>query len=1086
MIRAFAILITTFFLLALSFNETIRELESEIVQELKEKHGYEGWDYFSNHKNISNDMFIEGLKKFKRALEKTKLVRNFKGVRSLSIHNMEEDLPLTDKIVYNTRSYKESDFFFPALGKEESFIELISADPDNEPAYQKYLKDYPELAIARQEDIKLKKAIADIKLEIEQMLEKHDYRQNGFSSSDNSSDVKNSILFTSLKKFKRALEKTKFIRNFKYVGQLYFYNEEILKADYTVRYDDLSFSVLGREEIFIELISEDLDNEPVYQKYLEDNPGERAVANISQKVLALKKAITDLALEINQILEKHGYKYSGFLRKGGSPNVGDHKYFETLKKFKIALEKTRFIRSFKNVLELYVLNGEMPTVRYWLGNESFGFSTLEPPEAFIEFISADPDNEPAYQKYLEGKPDKKSAAKSRQKTIMLKKAIGKLTSEIMQELREKHGYERSRFFERADFPVEDDIFLEGLKKLKIALEKTKFVRSFEDVLSVGIHSKDIAEVESYESRRYAQSLWFSAFEPAEAFIGLISKDLDNEPDYQKYLKEEAQRDTVALKKIFGPWYKYHEAGKEILCKNIMKPEVLGPGFTLNINKIRKEAKRLLGKEVTLTAGGSGLSRYFRLWTKYPPPSSIDIMANLNSGKSYVQVNHTERQFFLLDHNILNKTWFDSRCNLIKGELREYDGERQKSRKWFNSNGNITRTVYVNKEVLSLEEIYADCTHPKLLIKLFEKLKKIDRTLVTIFDMGISYNDRGIAYKINKMSVNKLDKETRKIEKVRLEAEAQKLVNTFESLNPIQRLWSRAEYESELADIYRRYKNIDIGWDYADGDAEPYDYNNKKYFNEKLQKFFRIFDEPFYHGTQVAGVVSKGSDYIEILPIRISFAEAYDAVVLAYGRGSRIINISMGSSIPFLYKIIENLSYAVRAFPNMLFVVAAGNSGNNLDETPVYPAANDSPNILSVASVDGNNNLSDFSNFSKTHVDIAAPGEDILSFKPENTSGHASGTSFAAPQVTRVAAKVKSVDPSFTPTDMIAIILETGTKVESLKDKIKCGCVLNEKEAIKRAGELAIEKIEKSAARKKQKGLAVKRVGRKVKRLLEAL
>ena len=65
---------------------------------------------------------------------------------------------------------------------------------------------------------------------------------------------------------------------------------------------------------------------------------------------------------------------------------------------------------------------------------------------------------------------------------------------------------------------------------------------------------------------------------------------------------------------------------------------------------------------------------------------------------------------------------------------------------------------------------------------------------------------------------------------------------------------------------------------------------------------------------------------------------------------------------------------------MLFVAAAGNDGDDSDTDPLpsLPAAFDLPNIVSVAAIDSTGGLAWFSNYGRTTVDIAAPGEGILS------------------------------------------------------------------------------------------------------------
>lgn len=88
----------------------------------------------------------------------------------------------------------------------------------------------------------------------------------------------------------------------------------------------------------------------------------------------------------------------------------------------------------------------------------------------------------------------------------------------------------------------------------------------------------------------------------------------------------------------------------------------------------------------------------------------------------------------------------------------------------------------------------------------------------------------------------------------------------------------------------------------------------------------------------------------------------------------------------------------------LVVAAAGNQGQNNDATtyPCYPASFASPNLLTVASVDCQQNLSGFSNWGSQMVDIGAPGESIEAKDWRCRPTIKSGTSQAAAVVSGVA------------------------------------------------------------------------------------
>jgi subtilisin family serine protease len=77
---------------------------------------------------------------------------------------------------------------------------------------------------------------------------------------------------------------------------------------------------------------------------------------------------------------------------------------------------------------------------------------------------------------------------------------------------------------------------------------------------------------------------------------------------------------------------------------------------------------------------------------------------------------------------------------------------------------------------------------------------------------------------------------------------------------------------------------------------------------------------------------------------------------------------------------------------ILFVAASGNEGDDNDADPHYPSGYDLPNVISVAAVDQNGNLANFSNYGQFSVDVAAPGVNILSTIPGNKYATFSGTS----------------------------------------------------------------------------------------------
>jgi subtilisin family serine protease len=136
---------------------------------------------------------------------------------------------------------------------------------------------------------------------------------------------------------------------------------------------------------------------------------------------------------------------------------------------------------------------------------------------------------------------------------------------------------------------------------------------------------------------------------------------------------------------------------------------------------------------------------------------------------------------------------------------------------------------------------------------------------------------------------------------------------------------------------------------------------------------------------------------------------------------------------------------------ILFVAAAGNGGadgigDNNDTTPAYPAAYSNANIISVAALNNRGQLTSFSNFGTTSVDIGAPGSGIISTVPSSsgTSAYASfsGTSMATPHVTGAVALFASLNPLATAAEIKTAILSKAVPTSALTGKCVTGGRLN--------------------------------------------
>ena len=126
----------------------------------------------------------------------------------------------------------------------------------------------------------------------------------------------------------------------------------------------------------------------------------------------------------------------------------------------------------------------------------------------------------------------------------------------------------------------------------------------------------------------------------------------------------------------------------------------------------------------------------------------------------------------------------------------------------------------------------------------------------------------------------------------------------------------------------------------------------------------------------------------------------------------------------------------------LFVAAAGNSTQNIDVTPAYPAAFTMANLISVASSNSTGGLSTFSNYGTTGVDLAAPGEPIYSTYLNGGYQWMAGTSMATPQVAGAAAVLLSSYPTLSVAQLRTALLSSVHKAAAFTGKVATGGALD--------------------------------------------
>jgi subtilisin family serine protease len=219
------------------------------------------------------------------------------------------------------------------------------------------------------------------------------------------------------------------------------------------------------------------------------------------------------------------------------------------------------------------------------------------------------------------------------------------------------------------------------------------------------------------------------------------------------------------------------------------------------------------------------------------------------------------------------------------------------------------------------------------------------------------------------------------------------------------------------------------------------------------------DDNHGHGTHIAGIIGaeagNGKGITGIAPeVSIMVLKYYDpkvpntdnlkntvaAIKYAVKMGAKVINYS-GGGTEFSQEEHDAVQEAEKA--GILFVAAAGNERSNSDQHHYYPADYKLSNIISVTAIDPSIQVLNSSNYGVETVDIAAPGQNILSCLPGNSYGYMTGTSQATAFVTGAAVLVMAnKQGASTAVEVKKYILATGDAQTQLASKTRTSRQLN--------------------------------------------
>ena len=160
-----------------------------------------------------------------------------------------------------------------------------------------------------------------------------------------------------------------------------------------------------------------------------------------------------------------------------------------------------------------------------------------------------------------------------------------------------------------------------------------------------------------------------------------------------------------------------------------------------------------------------------------------------------------------------------------------------------------------------------------------------------------------------------------------------------------------------------------------------------------------------------------------------------AIRYAVGEGARILNVSLNGE-----STTVELSEAVRfaGEQGATIVTSAGNNIRDVDAQPSYPVSLPDPAVLGVTATTEQGNLLEAANRGSRSIELAAPGDMIMSTARGSEYDFTAGTSVAAPFVAGALALLSAARPDLTEPQLREALLASSERTRGIAGRVSAG------------------------------------------------
>lgn len=219
----------------------------------------------------------------------------------------------------------------------------------------------------------------------------------------------------------------------------------------------------------------------------------------------------------------------------------------------------------------------------------------------------------------------------------------------------------------------------------------------------------------------------------------------------------------------------------------------------------------------------------------------------------------------------------------------------------------------------------------------------------------------------------------------------------------------------------------IGLDMLDGDNRPFERDPVIYRDWGAGIIGGPATGVRPWGTTLVSVLLAKAPRARLVPVRLPHQSPQlgGAVAFVAATPARVALLGLPDGAGYEGIVLQQVGTLA---PQVLFVIAAGDHGLNLDEKPPWPSGLGFANAIVVTALNAEGRMLPKANTGTKTIDVAVLAENVAGLTFEGVPVQVAGTTYAAAQIAALAARLLEANPKLTTTELKALVLAAAAPV----------------------------------------------------------